>query len=340
MHFAFDPQQHEFRAQLRALADKQCTPADLRDAWASQRGWSPERYKSLGELGVLGVTVPVEHGGLGLGFVDLVLLLEEAGRSGLPEPLMETLAVGVPLMGQLPDGEGADLARRLLPAVAAGDAAVGVAGPGLPTMVGAGAQIVFVWVDGDLYALEGSAASGASRRSIDGSRHFVDVRSGTSPETAIAEGDVADRLWRSANDRGAWAAAAVLVGVADRLVDMAAQYAKARLQFGRPIGSFQAVKHHLADALVRLEFARPLVYGAAWALDVGEAGAARHVSLAKAAASDAGSLAASVALQVHGAIGYTWEHDLHLWMKRAWAPSAAWGDAGWHRARLLDLVDW
>ena len=156
----------------------------------------------------------------------------------------------------------------------------------------------------------------------------------------MAEGAATTPLWEAACDRGAWGSAAVLLGVADRLVAFGAEHAKARVQFGKPIGSFQAVKHHLADALIRLEFARPLVYAAAWALDEEEDDASRLVSMAKSAASDAASLAAAVALQVHGAIGYTWEHDLHLWMKRAWALGSAWGDAGWHRARLLGQVSW
>jgi alkylation response protein AidB-like acyl-CoA dehydrogenase len=119
---------------------------------------------------------------------------------------------------------------------------------------------------------------------------------------------------------------------------MAAQYAKDRSQFGKPIGSFQAVKHHLADALVRVEFARPMVYRAAWSLSVGERDAGLHASMAKAMASDAATLAARTALQVHGAIGYTWEHDLQLWMKRAWALAASWGDAATHRARVLETL--
>ena len=131
---------------------------------------------------------------------------------------------------------------------------------------------------------------------------------------------------------------AVLVGVADRLVTMAAQYAEDRMQFGKPIGSFQAVKHHLADALVRVEFARPVVYRAAWSLSEGEPDARLHASMAKALASDAAALAARTALQVHGAIGYTWEHDLHLWMKRAWSLAADWGDAAAHRARVLESL--
>ncbi len=123
------------------------------------------------------------------------------------------------------------------------------------------------------------------------------------------------------------------------MISLAAAYATERHQFGRPIGSFQAVKHLLAGAQVKLEFARPVVYGAAWALDEGEATASRAASTAKACASDAATEAARVSLQVHGAIGYTWECDLHLYLKRAWALAEAWGSADEHRARVLaDLV--
>jgi alkylation response protein AidB-like acyl-CoA dehydrogenase len=139
-------------------------------------------------------------------------------------------------------------------------------------------------------------------------------------------------------DRAAFAAAAELLGVADRLIAMAAEYAKDRHQFGAPIGSFQAVKHLLANALVRLEFARPAVYRAAHSLARGAPARPRDVSMAKALASDAGVLAARNALQVHGAIGYTEEHHLHLWLKAAWALSFAYGDASWHRDRVAAAV--
>jgi alkylation response protein AidB-like acyl-CoA dehydrogenase len=118
------------------------------------------------------------------------------------------------------------------------------------------------------------------------------------------------------------------------MVDMAVAYACEREQFGRPIGSFQAVKHRLADAQVALEFARPVVYRAAFSVADGASDRELHVSHAKAAASEAASLAAKAALQVHGAIGYTWEMDLHFWMKRAWALDAVWGGGAWHRRRL------
>jgi alkylation response protein AidB-like acyl-CoA dehydrogenase len=134
------------------------------------------------------------------------------------------------------------------------------------------------------------------------------------------------------------AVAAELLGVADRLIELAADYAREREQFGKPIGSFQAVKHHLANALLALEFARPVTYRAAYSIAHDDPDRSTHVSMAKTFASDAATLAARTALQVHGAIGYTWEHDLHLWMKRAWALAAAWGDASWHRERVAQEV--
>ncbi len=139
-------------------------------------------------------------------------------------------------------------------------------------------------------------------------------------------------------DRAAVVTGAELLGLADAMVASTAAYAKDRQQFGRPIGSFQAVKHLLADAQVALEFARPVVYGAAWALDEGVPDASRAASVAKAYASEAALEAARVSLQVHGAIGYTWECDLHLFLKRSWALAEAWGSAGDHRARLLALL--
>ena len=134
------------------------------------------------------------------------------------------------------------------------------------------------------------------------------------------------------------ATAAQLLGLSERMIAMAAEYAKARHQFGKPIGSFQAVKHLLAGAQVKLEFARPVVYAAAWSLDEGEPTGSRSASTAKAYASDAATEAARVALQVHGAIGYTWECDLHLFLKRAWALAEAWGSAADHRQRVLDSL--
>ena len=139
-------------------------------------------------------------------------------------------------------------------------------------------------------------------------------------------------------DRGALATAAQLLGLAEKLIDLSVEYAKARRQFGAPIGSYQAIKHHLANALLKLEYARPCVYRAAYAIAHSEPDRHRDVSLAKAYANEAAAFAARVALQCHGAIGYTFEHDLHLWLKRVWSLQRAWGDTAHHRHEVATAV--
>jgi alkylation response protein AidB-like acyl-CoA dehydrogenase len=286
-------------------------------------------------MGVVGLTVPADHGGLGLGLVDLVLLLEEAGRVGLPEPLLDTTALGVPILA----GAAWEPARSWLDRVASGDAVLAIGVSSMPAVVGAAAaDLLLLERNGELHAVERDAATVVPRPGLDGTRRLAQVRWEPSPGSLVVAGKEARVVLAQLWDRAAMGTGAVLVGIADRLVAMAAQYAKERSQFGRPIGSFQAVKHHLANALVRVEFARPVVYRAAWSLSEGDPEASRHASMAKALASDAALLAARAALQVHGAIGYTWEHDLHLWMKRAWALASSWGDAASHRARVLEAL--
>jgi alkylation response protein AidB-like acyl-CoA dehydrogenase len=339
MHFAFDERQLEFRQQLRALTDKTCTAADLRDAWSSELGWSRPRWAALAEMGVLGLTVPEKYEGLGLGLVDLVLLLEEAGRSGLPEPLLETTALAVPLLcsGDAPAAE--EIRSRWLPLVVAGEAVLAVGTSAMPAVPGgASADLLLLERAGEIHAVEAAATVRQPRASLDGASRPAEVSWEPSPATLLLQGENARGVLAALEARAAMSTGAVLVGVADRLIRMTADYAVARVQFGRPIGSFQAVKHHLADALIGLEFARPAVYRAAWSLDVGHPEAGFHASMAKSLAADAATGAARMALQVHGAIGYTWEHDLHLWMKRAWSLAAAWGDARTHRARLLEQM--
>jgi len=337
MHFAFDERQLEFRTQLRALTDKACTPADIRQAWASEQGWSDARWAMLAEMGVVGLTVPEAYGGLGFGLVDLVLLLEEAGRAGLPEPLLETTALAVPALVDARGPQAEEHRSAWLAPVAAGDAVLTV---GLSSMAlvpaGAGAHLLLLERDGELHAVPAAATVPEARAALDGARRAARVSWQPSPATLVTSGAEAQGVLAALGDRAAMSTGAVLVGVADRLITMTAAYAVDRVQFGVAVGSFQAVKHHLANALVRLEFARPAVYRAAWSLDQADPEASVHASMAKALASDAATLAARVALQVHGAIGYTWEHDIHLWMKKAWSLAAAWGDAAWHRARVLE----
>jgi alkylation response protein AidB-like acyl-CoA dehydrogenase len=375
LNFTFSEEQIAFRDQMRSFAEKECTPEDVREAWASPTGWSQRRWKALAELGVVGLTVPQAHGGMGLGQVDLVLLLEEAGRACLPEPLVETVATAVPLLASCPGERAEEIRSRWMAPVAEGEAVVafgasrdldvgaaagadtpaaegshmpaalpsGVAAASAPDVHAADGSKLLVLEHREpgkveLHALETAAVTLTSRVALDATRRPCSVVWEPSAASLIAEGEEAQRLVHSASDRAANAAAAVLAGVADRLISMSGSYAIERKQFGKAIGSFQAVKHQLANALIRLEFVRPLVYRAAWSLDSGEPDAGLHVSMAKAQASEAALLAARTALQVHGAIGYTWEHDLHLWMKRAWALAAAWGDAASHRGRVLDSL--
>jgi alkylation response protein AidB-like acyl-CoA dehydrogenase len=336
VHFAFDERQLEFRTQLRALTDKTCTAADLRQAWESELGWSEARWDLLADMGVVGLTVPETNGGLGLGLVDLVLLLEEAGRAGLPEPLLETTALGVPLLMDAPSESAHELRARWLPLVAAGDAVLTVGTQDMRLVPGAlSAHLLLLERHGELHAVPAESTVRVAHPALDGARRLAEVTWEPSPTTLLATDAAADRVIDALRQRAAVGSGALLLGVAERLITMTAAYAVDRVQFGVPIGSFQAVKHHLANALIRLEFARPAVYRGAWSLDHGDPDAASHASMAKALASDAATGAARVALQVHGAIGYTWEHDIHLWMKRAWSLAAAWGDAGFHRARFL-----
>jgi alkylation response protein AidB-like acyl-CoA dehydrogenase len=210
---------------------------------------------------------------------------------------------------------------------AVGDATVVTAFNGQGAVVYAQtADVVVAGSDGGVFVLDDFEVvplAGA----VDGSRRLAAV---TGSGTRV--GDAA--AFRVAFDRGVLGISAQLVGLTRRMLDMTVEYVAERRQFGAPVGSFQAVKHHLADARIALEFARPLVYRAAWSVSEGDAEAPVHVSMAKAAAGDAALITARKALQCHGAIGYSYEHDLHLFMKRAWALATAWGDAAFHRARV------
>ena len=332
MRFTFSEQQLAFRDTVRDLLAKECPREHVRAMWSDETGRSPGLWRALADVGVVGLTVPVAHGGLGLDEVDLVLLLEETGRAALAAPIVETTAVAVPLLVELG-------ATGWLDRVAAGAAIVTVGLEPAPFVADAHVADLLLLQRGDeLHAVDAAHVGLEPRPTLDRSRRLFRVSWEPRPDTCLASGDAARPVLAAAFDRATQATAAQLLGVAAQLVDLTAAYAREREQFGQPIGAFQAVKHHLANALLALELARPVVYRAAFSVATVSPTRARDVSMAKAYASDAATLAARVALQVHGAIGYTWEHDLHIWMKRAWALAAAWGDAGWHRARVGDEV--
>jgi alkylation response protein AidB-like acyl-CoA dehydrogenase len=361
MDFAFSEEQDELRRGVRTVLDAECTADALRTfELADEEGraaLSANRWGVLAELGAPALVVPEAARGLGLSDVDLVGVLEEAGYACLPEPLLETAALAAPtLAALLPD----PTARAALTALVEDDVVFAVGGIDVtargvnsPTQATADGMLRTPRVSGardagilllacrddesgwQLHAVPAASCTADPTPALSASRDLSTVHWPLASDTLLAYGVAAEAAAALLADRAAAGTAALLVGLADRMVAMAAAYAKERHQFGKPIGSFQAVKHHLANARVALEFARPAAYRAAWSLATAQPTLSHDASMAKAMASDAADLAARVALQVHGAIGYTWECDLHFFLKRTWALSRAWGDAATHRRLVL-----
>jgi alkylation response protein AidB-like acyl-CoA dehydrogenase len=325
-------------AQVRAHSDG----TDLYDAalWAAmvEQGW-------------LGVALPEESGGLGLGAVELAVMLEEVGRHVAPVPFRSTTlalgacaragrdgAVAALLSGEhiaciawsrrgdavraTPDGDGWTLSGRADPVVdapAADLAIVPAIGPDGPA----------------LFAVSLSEQGRPAREAaMDLTRPLGWLHLDATPAQHLGGSEAVDTLL----DHGATFTAAEMLGSASRVLEMATDYAKERVQFGRPIGSFQAVKHRCADMLVDVEGMRSTVYWAAWCIGAADPDASIAASTAKTWCSDASKRVMASGLQVHGGIGFTWEHDLHFFLKRAQLDQLAFGDATYHRERLTALV--
>ncbi|WP_167097302.1 acyl-CoA dehydrogenase [Mycobacterium sp. DL592] len=317
MKFALDEQQRDFAASIDAALGAADVPSAVR-AWG-QGDTAPGRkvWATLTDLGVTALAVAEKFDGIEAHPVDLVVALEALGRWCVPGPVAESIAVAPVLL--------ADDERSA--ALAAGELIATVAlPPAVPRAADADfAGLVLLAHDGTVT----DAAAGSEHESVDPARKLFDVN-------GVGEGSAADVA--KAFDFGALATAAQLVGAGQAMLDMSVEYAKQRSQFGRIIGSYQAIKHKLADVHIALELARPLVYGAALSLADGSPDTARDVSAAKAAASDAALLAARSSLQTHGAIGFTSEHDLSLWLLRVQALHSAWGDPTTHRRRVLEAL--
>lgn len=336
MRFAFTDDQLMFRDAVADLLGNECPPEKVRWSWDDEKGRDPQLWAALAAMGVVGLTAPENGGGLGMNEVDLLPILTEAGRAALPAPLLETTAVVIPLLAQ---SAPAALAATWLPRLADGSAIATVSLVGQPFVADAHiADLLVAERAGSLFAVPGEKLRLTPQVSVDGARRLFTAEWDEADAELIASGDDAADAVALAFNRGAVAAAAELIGMAERMIAMTVEYVVARQQFGVPIGSFQAVKHHLADAELKVSFARPMVWNAAYALANGGEDLDRTVSMAKCFASDAAEVVARKALQCHGAIGYTTEHDLHFWLKRSWALAAAWGDAGWHRRRVAALL--
>ena len=351
MRFGRTPEQHAFSGALDDLLGGADVAAASR-AWAEgDHSSGLKLWQRLAELGVTGLLVPEERGGVGATSVDLAVALERLGYHGVPGPWIESVAVVPVLLAGTPDSD-------VLQRVASGEAVISVACAGRA-------------LDADIcertYAVSdrgGLTVSDTSRPPADGGSPLVEPgerrRAGVETSTvasatvhrAVVRGgrtsvDPTRRLFDvtqgveiapadpTALDLGTLACSAQLLGAGLRLLDDTVAYVKQRTQFGRPIGEFQAVKHLLTDVRVALDFAAPLVHNAAVEVEAGTPTAGRAVSAAKVAAGDAAYLASRTALQAHGAIGYTREFDVSLWILKVRALVGAWGTPAEHRARIL-----
>ena len=323
MRFSLSEEQRAFTKALDGLLEGSSTPQVARSWAQGDHGPGKALWARLAEIGVSALQVPEEHGGIGGSPLDVVVAFDRLGFHAVPGPWIESTVLAPALLVGTSD---ADRLERL----AAGEMLVSVAAPPVAPRA----------LDGDaaddVYLLEGATLHRASVHtlveSVDPTRRLGSVRAGE----VVAALD--DRAVSQALDAASLACAAMLVGAGERLLRDSVDYVGSRRQFGRVIGEYQALKHALADVRVGLDFARPLLHGAALELGAGSEVASRDVSAAMVASSAAAHRAARTALQVHGAIGYTLEFDLSLWLLKVRALLSAWGTAGHHRARVLDAL--
>ncbi|HEY1357189.1 MAG TPA: acyl-CoA dehydrogenase family protein [Thermoleophilaceae bacterium] len=329
MNFDFSDDQQAIKRTAKDLLAARFNAERVRELAEGER-YDDEAWKEICELGWPGIFIGEEHGGQGLGAVELIILLEELGYSLAPLPFLSNAAAGLVLQHA-----GSDEQReRWLPGIASGEArgTVGVVKNGEAALVpdADSADVIVLVEDGESGSVvEASGAEVDALETIDATRRYARVRS--------SGGEPLGGAPREAMDRVATAVAAELVGVAQRTMEMAVDYARERQQFGRAIGSYQAVSHQCAQMLLETEGARSTAYWAAWCADSEPETLPRAASMAKAYASDAGWSVTAAALQVHGGIGFTWEHDLHFFLKRAKADGQLYGTARDHRERVASL---
>jgi alkylation response protein AidB-like acyl-CoA dehydrogenase len=323
MRFGFTSDQRELAGAVREILSSELT-AEVRATGTEVAGRRGSVWKSLAEAGVFGLLVPEDAGGLGMTELDAVLVLEELGRAAVPGPVADTAFAAAPFL--VADAAGEQWRDGLADGAVA--ASIAEVGGYLPDVDIADVMIV---VDGDSASVAAADAGLTLQVTVDPSRPVFSLPAAGG---AAAGGAAVTGL----RDRAVLATAAQLVGASAEMLAMSVEYAKTRKQFGREIGSFQALKHQLANLMLAVDFARPLVHRAAYSLATGAATASRDVSAAKVNAARAAQQAARTAIQVHGAIGYTDELELQYWLKRVWWLVPAWGDELVHRARVAAAV--
>lgn len=327
MQFAFTEDQLAITEAARDMLVETCTPAELRKQLEAGQPRDNARWTNICEMGLIGLLAPESSGGMGMGLVDLVGIAEAAGYVGLPEPLIEQAGLVVPLLARLEDDRG------WLDKVLAG-AVVAIGHPLNPFVANADSADALLLADGtDIHLVAADAVTLTRAESFDPFRRLFSVEWTPTASTKVGSD------WGDTADRGALLVAAEMIGLAQRCIDLAVAYAKDRVQFGKPIGSTQAVKHMIASAQVKVEFARPVVHAAAAELPLGSLAARARMAHAKIVAGAAADVAARMAVQAHGAMGMTWEVDLHFFLKRAFALNYAWGTPALHRETVMQRVE-
>jgi alkylation response protein AidB-like acyl-CoA dehydrogenase len=382
MDFGFSEEQELLRAEVRKFLDARCPLERVRKIMETGPGYDPDVWRELAELGWLGLTIPEAYGGAGLGWVDLVVLLQETGRSLFPSPLIPTTLAAAAVL----ENGSEEQKQRWLPSLADGTrigtlafleasdslAPAGIALTGKPDgdafvltgekryVADAGAANLFVVAfrtgaaesDLALGVVDAGAAgvTSAGFPTIDATKRLgtLKLEGARVPKSALLgasrgtsdRGEMSGKAWPAIErllDLGAVAVTAELTGAADAALGITTQYAKDRLQFGHPIGKYQGVKHPLAEMYVDLESTKSLLYYAAWAVAESPAELPRSASLAKAYGTDAFTRIGIDGVQLHGAVGYTAEYDIQLYLKRAKWARPAFGDSDFHYERVARL---
>lgn len=325
MDFTLSDEQLMFAETARGLFTDRCNPDHWRRLMEAGESRDSGLWQAIVETGFTQILLPEDAGGLGLSELDFALVAEAAGYVALPEPLVESAGIAAPLLAALaPDH----------PALSEPTASIAIQQAEGALVADADSAAAIIVRDGDAALVVAAEAARLDRReSIDPFRRLFAVEWDRKDAQPLGPAD-----WALALDRGALFAAAQGLGLAQRAVDLAVTYAAERPQFGKPIGSYQAVKHHLSSAQVAIEFARPVVLAAAAGIAHGDIHSRARISHAKLVALEAADAAARTSIQVHGAMGYSWEVDVHLFLKRALALSGSWGTPGFHRARIAERL--
>jgi alkylation response protein AidB-like acyl-CoA dehydrogenase len=376
MDFAFSEEQEMLRASARDFLTKEVPSSYVRRMMEAPDAWDEALWRKLAQVGWTGLGIPEAYGGVG-SFLDLVVVLEEAGRALLPGPFLSTMGLAVPalleagtetqkeaVLGRIASGDArATLAFsepagrwdaegvQLLSAERRGEAwrldgiKLFVPDAGVADYMVVAARTRPAGEEGvSLFLVEGRPPGLAVTplETMDMTRRWYEVRFEGVELPAHSLMGTADQGWPALRRALEWAQAALcaeMIGGTQRVLDMSVDYAKTRHQFGKPIGIYQAVSHKLADMLLETESARSATYYAAWAVDADAPDRSLAASMAKAYVSDAYRKAAGDGIQVHGGIGFTWEHDMHLYFKRAKASEVSLGDATYHRELVAQALD-